>query len=60
MATTKDVSAQSDIGKMNVRGAFNRAPSSFRNFIEKGGKFEPEKGVGIPTWQTWHLHSHTR
>ena len=25
-------------------GSFNRAPSSFRDVIEKGGRFEPEKG----------------
>ena len=26
-------------------GSFNRAPSSFRDVIEKGGRFEPEKGT---------------
>lgn len=46
MATTqKDVSSQSDIGKMQLEadGSFKRKPSTFRNLIEKGGKFEPEK-----------------
>lgn len=44
--STKDVSHLSDIGKMpsSSDGSFNRKPSTFRNFIEKGGKFEPEKG----------------
>jgi putative glutathione S-transferase len=46
MAQTKDTSHFSDIGKMKVEddGSFNRKPASFRDFIEKGGKFEPEKG----------------
>ena len=46
MATQRDVSAQSDISKMQAEGdgSFKRKPSTFRNFIEKGGKFEPEKG----------------
>ncbi|THV04732.1 glutathione S-transferase [Dendrothele bispora CBS 962.96] len=40
----RDVSNQSDISKskMSTDGSFNRAPSSFRNFIAKGGKFEAE------------------
>lgn len=45
--STKDTSHQSDIGKMqahNPDGSFNRASSTFRDTIEKGGKFEPEKG----------------
>ncbi|CCM00635.1 uncharacterized protein FIBRA_02672 [Fibroporia radiculosa] len=43
--STKDVSRQSDINKMTTDGdgSFKRRPSSFRNFIEPGGKFEPEK-----------------
>ncbi|KAL0959893.1 hypothetical protein HGRIS_011561 [Hohenbuehelia grisea] len=42
----KDVSSQSDISKMKTQpdGSFKRADSSFRNFIEPGGKFEAEKG----------------
>ena len=44
---SRDVSGQSDISKMNVEpdGSFKRAPSSFRNFIQKGGQFPPEKGT---------------
>ncbi|KLO09833.1 glutathione S-transferase [Schizopora paradoxa] len=44
--TTRDVSDQSDITKMkrNPDGSFNRAPSTFRGTIEKGGVHEPEKG----------------
>ena len=30
-------------------GSFNRAPSSFRDVIEKGGRFEPEKGEHKPS-----------
>jgi putative glutathione S-transferase len=46
MTSTKDVSSQSDIGKLKTEsdGSFKRAASSFRNFIENGGKFSPEKG----------------
>jgi hypothetical protein len=42
----RDVSNQSDISrsKMDKSGSFNRRPSSFRDTIEKGGEFEPEKG----------------
>lgn len=29
---------------VDARGTFIRRPSSFRNFIEKGGRFPPEKG----------------
>ncbi|KAI9068078.1 Glutathionyl-hydroquinone reductase [Trametes sanguinea] len=44
--TTRDVSKQSDISKSTTEqdGSFKRKPSSFRDFIQKGGKFEPEKG----------------
>jgi glutathionyl-hydroquinone reductase len=47
MATTRDASLQADIAKMKTQpdGSFKRAPSSFRKFIEKGGQFEPVKGV---------------
>jgi len=41
----RDVSSQSniDIMKLENDGSFKRKASSFRNFIEKGGKFEAEK-----------------
>ena len=44
---SRDVSNQSDISKMTAEpdGSFKRAPSSFRNFIQKGGQFSPEKGA---------------
>ncbi|KJA25452.1 hypothetical protein HYPSUDRAFT_37440 [Hypholoma sublateritium FD-334 SS-4] len=44
MSTAKDATLQSDITKMKRQpdGSFNRAPSSFRNTIEQGGKFAPE------------------
>jgi len=43
---TRDVSNQTDISrsKMSGDGSFNRKPSTFRNQIEQGGQFEPEKG----------------
>ncbi|KAF7331790.1 Glutathione S-transferase [Mycena kentingensis (nom. inval.)] len=43
---SRDVSSQSDITKMTpaADGNFNRAAASFRDFIEPGGKFAPEKG----------------
>ncbi|KAJ3486217.1 hypothetical protein NLI96_g4395 [Meripilus lineatus] len=46
---TRDVTAQSDIGKMKVEsdGSFKRRASSFRQQIEKGGQFPPEKGVTV-------------
>ncbi|KAL0569021.1 S-glutathionyl-(chloro)hydroquinone reductase [Marasmius crinis-equi] len=43
---SRDVTSQSDISKSKYHdesGAFKRAASSFRDSIEKGGKFEPEK-----------------
>lgn len=42
---TRDVSSQSDISKMQRQGdgTFLRKPSTFRNFIEKGGEFAPER-----------------
>ena len=42
----RDVSSQSDISKMKTDsdGSFKRKPSTFRNTIEKGGRFEPERG----------------
>lgn len=46
MAVTRDVRNQSDISQMNTEkdGSFKRKASTFRNTIEKGGQFEPEKG----------------
>ncbi|KZP01982.1 hypothetical protein FIBSPDRAFT_880647 [Athelia psychrophila] len=44
--SSKDTTSQSDISKMTAHGAdgsFKRAASSFRNTIEKGGKFDVEK-----------------
>jgi putative glutathione S-transferase len=46
MSMNRDTSSQSDISKMaahDTDGSFKRAASSFRNVIEKGGKFEAEK-----------------
>ncbi|TDL25272.1 glutathione S-transferase [Rickenella mellea] len=45
----RDVSDLTDINKLkhmgdDKTGAFQRKAASFRNTIEKGGKFEPEKG----------------
>jgi len=42
--STRDTSSQSDITKMKPEpdGSFKRAPSSFRDVIAKGSKFEPE------------------
>jgi glutathionyl-hydroquinone reductase len=44
--SVRDVSHQSDISKMATEGdgSFKRKAATFRNYIEKGGKFEPEKG----------------
>lgn len=46
MSTQRDVSTFTDISKSKTEadGSFKRKPSSFRNFIQKGGEFEPEKG----------------
>ncbi|KAF4564630.1 S-glutathionyl-(chloro)hydroquinone reductase [Pleurotus pulmonarius] len=43
--SSRDVSSQTDISKMKTEadGSFKRADASFRNVIEKGGQFEPEK-----------------
>jgi len=45
MSSSRDVTAQTDIAKMKTEadGSFVRKASTFRNVIEKGGKFEPEK-----------------
>ncbi len=44
--SSKDTTAQSDVSKLKTEadGSFKRQASSFRNFVEQGGKFEPEKG----------------
>lgn len=43
MAGKTDVS----IIKNDTDGSFKRPASTFRDVIEKGGKFEPEKGLLI-------------
>lgn len=47
MSINRDVSDQTDITKMKVEadGSFKRKDMVFRNFIKKGGEFEPEAGV---------------
>ncbi|KAG6883680.1 hypothetical protein C0993_004701 [Termitomyces sp. T159_Od127] len=49
MSTTQDHTPQSDIGKMKTEadGSYKRADASFRNTIEKGGRFEPELAVSV-------------
>ena len=43
----RDVTHLTDLSKMTPEqdGSFNRRPSQFRNRIEQGGKYEPEKGM---------------
>lgn len=55
---TRDTSHNSDISKMkaSVDGSFNRLPSVFRDFIEPGGKFAPEKGGYGVLLVPYHLH----
>ncbi|KAG6894696.1 hypothetical protein C0992_005085 [Termitomyces sp. T32_za158] len=61
MATTQDHTTQSDIGKMKTEadGSYKRADASFRNTIEKGGRFEPELGTNDSSppvlWYTYIL-----
>lgn len=38
------VGVGSSLDDINAKGAFKRIPSSFRNWIKKGGEFEPEAG----------------
>jgi len=47
MTSTHDTSLQADIGKMKLEadGSYNRAASSFKNSIQKGGRFTPERGL---------------
>lgn len=42
-----DVLDQSDLKKLKLEadGSFNRAPSTFRDTIQEGSKYEPEKGI---------------
>src|SRR5258706_9494521 len=44
----RDVSTQSDLKqlKREADGSFNRAPSTFRDIVQGGSKYEPEKGIG--------------
>ena len=44
---TRDVSAQSNIHVMKAEpdGSFKRQASSFRDVIERGGKYEPESST---------------
>lgn len=44
--STRDVTHLTDINKMAPEqdGSFNRRPSQFREWIERGGKYAPEKG----------------
>ncbi|KAI0754225.1 glutathione S-transferase [Daedaleopsis nitida] len=46
MSTQRDVSNFSDISKSKTEadGSFQRKASSFRNSIQSGGEFQPEKG----------------
>lgn len=50
MSSTRDVSHLTDITKRPLEpdGTFKRRPTSFRDFIQKGGKYEPEKGKHQP------------
>ena len=54
--SSRDVSHLSDISRQaaDAQGAFKRPPSSFRNFIQAGGQFPPEKG----TFWWWRLGPH--
>jgi putative glutathione S-transferase len=44
--STRDTSLQSDIARnipTDTQGAFKRPASAFRNFVQAGGQFPPEK-----------------
>ena len=62
-APTRDVTHQTDITLMKTEsdGSFKRAPSTFRNTIEKGGQFPPEKGAfglsASPSAASGRIHS---
>lgn len=49
MSDAQGVGDQSDLTRVPKEkdGSFNRQVSSFRDTIEKGGKFEPEKGLSF-------------
>lgn len=40
---------QADVASLNIAadGSFKRVVSTFRDVIEKGGKFEPEEGSSV-------------
>ena len=40
--------------KTEADGQFKRAASAFRDTIERGGKFEPERGVYVGAVVTFH------
>lgn len=48
--SSREAVLQSDIARMKTEadGSFKRAAASFRNTIEKGGKFEAEGGAQFP------------
>jgi putative glutathione S-transferase len=50
--SSRDVSHLSDIARIptDAQGAFKRPASSFRNFIQPGGQFPPEKGTCVVGW----------
>lgn len=52
-ATPRNVRDQSDISVMKTEedGSFKRKAASFRNTIEKGGKFEPESGESLSCYE---------
>jgi hypothetical protein len=47
--SSRDVTHLSDISKSRTdqQGAFKRAASTFRNFVQAGGQFPPEKGTCV-------------
>ena len=60
--SARDVSTQSDLKqlKREADGSFNRAPSTFRDIVQEGSKYEPEKGIlSIPLKPNGHSRSCT-
>jgi putative glutathione S-transferase len=47
--SARDTTAQSDVGQVptDPDGTFKRVVSTFRDVIERGGKFEPERGASL-------------
>ena len=45
--SARDVSTQTDLKqlKREADGSFNRPPSTFRDIVQEGSKYEPEKGI---------------